>query len=255
MSPEQRRRDNAALREAARELSGTRDADVMVATLDSLSARFAGQVPATTFEAIREQLKPRSQRRPDSALEARAVQELGALRVRLDDWSLSRGGWKAIESGLLRSYARGRKALARARDRRSLEDLHAWRKRVKDLWYQERLLTPICGPGVGGQAKDAHQLADLLGDDHDLALLGQALAGDEMLIPVDAGAVVKLIEHRRDELQADAIAIGERVYAESPKAFRRRMRRSWNGGRALAQAPRDSQPAELAQATRQPQPS
>jgi hypothetical protein len=62
-------------------------------------------------------------------------------------------------------------------------------------------------------------------------------------------AVVELIDHRRRELQTEAIALGERVYADSPKAFRRRMRRSWRAGRALAEAPQEGHPAGLAAAT------
>jgi CHAD domain-containing protein len=252
MPAAQRRRENAALREAARELSGTRDADVMIATVDSLADRFVGQLPATAFDAIREQLRSQGSARPGSALESRAVGELGAIRVRVDDWQLSRDGWKAIEEGLVLSYKRGRKAFARARKQRSVEDLHAWRKRVKDLWYHERLLAAVCGPAVGGQAKDAHRLADLLGDDHDLALLRQTLTRDAMPIPADIDAVVTLIDHRREELQSEAVAIGERVYADSPKAFGRRMRRLWLGGRALAEVPHESRPADVAAATRQP---
>lgn len=252
IASEGRRRENATLREAARELSGTRDAAVMTATLDDLAERFAGQVPAKAFDAIREQLRSQGGHRPDSALQARAVQELGALRVRVDDWKLVRGGWRAIESGLLRSYTRGRKAFGRAREERSVENLHAWRKRVKDLWYHERLLGPICGPAVRGQAKDAHRLADLLGDDHDLAVLREELAPHAMPVPVDVNAVVELIDHRRGELQTEAVALGDRVYADSPKAFRRRMRTSWRAGRALAEAPMEVRPAELAAATRKP---
>src|SRR5947199_4945963 len=56
MSSGQRRRENAALREAARELAGIRDADAMISTVDQLSERFAGQLPSAAFDAIREQL-------------------------------------------------------------------------------------------------------------------------------------------------------------------------------------------------------
>src|SRR5436305_11773506 len=59
MPSEQRRRENAVLRDAARRLSGRRDADVMISTLDGLGDRFSGQVPASTFAAIREQLSSR----------------------------------------------------------------------------------------------------------------------------------------------------------------------------------------------------
>lgn len=128
--------------------------------------------------------------------------------------------------------------------------MHAWRKRVKDLWYHERLLAPICGPAVRGQAKDAHRLAGLLGDDHDLGVLRQVLTSDQIAVAVDLNAVVRLIDHRRAELQSEAIQIGHRVYAEKPKGFRRRLRRSWHAGRAVAAAARDQNPAELAHATR-----
>lgn len=59
-----------------------------------------------------------------------------------------------------------------------------------------------------------------------------------------------LIDYRRGELQTEAIYIGERVYTEKPEAFRRRMRRYWTAGRAIANAPHERHPAELADATR-----
>jgi CHAD domain-containing protein len=252
---EQRRRENRALRDAARRLSGVRDADVMIETITQLSERFAGQLPESAFREVADQLERDRDARRDggptgSALDTRAVQELGAVRLRIDDWQLTQGGWSAIESGLLRSYRQGRRGFSRAQRDPSLEDLHAWRKRVKDLWYQERLIGPICGPAIRGQAKDAHRLADLLGDDHDLGVLRQTLTRDHVAVVVDLDALVGLIDHRREELQTEAIHIGQRVYAEKPKAFRRRLRRSWNAGRAVARAPLEQDPTELAQATR-----
>jgi hypothetical protein len=175
----------------------------------------------------------------------------GRARVRVDDWKLTRGGWEAIEPGLLRSYQQGRQTLADARRKPSLDDLHAWRKRVKDLWYHERLLTSICGPAVRGHAEDAGRLADLLGDDHDLGVLRQVLIRDHLDVAVDLDAVVKLIDYRRSELHTEAIHLGERVYAETPPAFGRRMKRSWKAGRAVARAALEQRPAELAQATRE----
>lgn len=254
MLPKQRRQENAALREAARGLADARDADVMITTLDQLADRFAGQVPESTFGAVRQQLEltrhAQRSRLAGSGFATRAFQDLDAVRLRVDDWRLTQGGWKAIDTGLLRSYRRGRKAFARARSQRSLEDLHAWRKRVKDLWYQERLLAATCGPAIRGQAKDAHQLADLLGDDHDLGVLRDVLTRNQMDVAVDLDALVSLIDYRRAELQSAAISIGERVYAEKAKAFERRMRRCWKAGRAVASAPDKRHPADLADATR-----
>jgi hypothetical protein len=45
-------------------------------------------------------------------------------------------------------------------------------------------------------------------------------------------ALLGLIDHRREQLLAEAILAGERVYAERPKAFARRVRRCWYAGRA-----------------------
>jgi CHAD domain-containing protein len=254
MAPKQRRRENAALRAAARELSAARDAEVMIDTLGQLSERYVGQLPETTFNEIRAQLEQtRDAQRGqliETALSARAVQELGAVRVRVEEWKLRHGGWQAVEKGLSRSYRDGRSAFARARSRRSTAALHAWRKRAKDLWYQERLLSEICGPVVAGQAKDAHRLADLLGDDHDLGVLRDTLTRGAVHAPADIDAVVRLIDHRRHQLQSEAVYLGGRVYAEKPKAFIRRMHRSWTAGRGRAAAERDQHPGELAEATR-----
>lgn len=254
--PKQRRYENRALRDAARGLSGMRDADVMIEKMAKLSDRFAGQLPERAFEAIAEQLerdRDAERDRPSSSTRAtRAVDELAAVRRRIDDWQLTQSGWSAIESGLLRAFRDGRDAFARARRERSLDTWHTWRKRVKDLWYQERLLAAACGPAISGHAKDAHRLADLLGDDHDLGVLRQTVTRDHRAAPVDLDAVIALIDHRREELQTEAIHVGERVYAEKPKAFRRRMRRSWHAGRAVAHAPFEQNPLELAQATRDP---
>jgi CHAD domain-containing protein len=136
------------------------------------------------------------------------------------------------------------------RDAPTDEHLHEWRKRVKDLWYELRLIAEIGGPSLRGQAKDAHALADLLGDDHDLAVLRERLLGPAGGVAADVDAVLGLLDHRREQLQAQAMALGERVYAERPKAFLRRVRASWRAGRHQYRESLRRDPAELADATR-----
>ena len=64
ISPKRRRRENRALRDAARGLSGARDADVMAETIAQLFDRFAGQLPHSTFTEIAEELeRTRDERR------------------------------------------------------------------------------------------------------------------------------------------------------------------------------------------------
>jgi CHAD domain-containing protein len=250
----QRRCENRALRHAARTLSAARDAEAMLATLDDLSERYAGQLPERTFEAVRAPLDRRRDAQREqlagSDLPARAAAELAAVRARIDDWELTERGWSVVEDGLRRSYRDGRRAFRRAGDHRSGADWHQWRKRVKDLWYHQRLLSAVAGPVCAGQAKDAHRLADLLGDDHDLVVLRHALAGEASHAAADLDAVAGLIDHRQHELRRQALQLGGRVYGEKPKSFVHRMRAMWRAGRGQRAAAAEQRPAELAHATR-----
>jgi CHAD domain-containing protein len=253
MPRDQRRRENRALRDASRELSGARDAEAMLETLNGLAGRYVGQVPERTFEVVREEFERRRDGARERLLESAgagasagsgaaagavggpAVDELDAARGRVAGWELRRDGWGAVEAGVRRSYRDGRRAFAAARADRSMAVWHEWRKRAKDLWYQQRLLRDVAGPVVAGHAKDAHLLADLLGDVHDLGVLRAALT-ERLHAPVDSDAVVELLDHRRGQLEEEALAIGARVYAERPKVFVRRVRRMWKAGSSHAAA-------------------
>src|SRR5581483_7378047 len=119
LEADERRRENDALRSAGRRLSAARDAEVMLEATDALAEQFAGRLPQTTFDAIRRHLvaerDPARRRMLESGLTGQVADELRAVRSRIDDWTLHASGWKALEPGLERSYARGRAALAKAR--------------------------------------------------------------------------------------------------------------------------------------------
>jgi CHAD domain-containing protein len=250
----ERRHANVALRDVGRRLSGTRDAEVLVQALDDLHERYAGQVPMAVFSAFRAQLDDERAaaraRLADPMLARETVVELAGLRERIERWRLRTGGWDAVGGGLRRSYGRGRKAFRQARSEPNDENLHEWRKRSKDTWYHLRLIAPVCGEAIRGQAKDAHALADLLGDDHDLAVLRERLVAHGHEVATDVEALLGLVDHRRGQLQSAAMLAGERVYAERPKEFTRRIHRCWHAGRTQAKAARASDPAELAEASR-----
>jgi CHAD domain-containing protein len=228
------RRENDALRDVGLALSGTRDADVRVATAQQLAEHAAGRLPADVLHALREALaaeaaEGRAGGDADAARFAPVIEALRAAELRVEAWPLPGADWDAVLAGVTRAYARGREAFATARATPEPELLHAWRKRAKDLWYHERLLAPAWPGVLAAQAEEAHALSELLGDDHDLAVLAERLADEAPpLAPVvDAqrAELRALIAHRSDELRADAIRLGRRVYAESPKAFTRRLAR------------------------------
>jgi CHAD domain-containing protein len=253
MSPGARRQENRALRTAARGLSQSRDAEALLGTIDDLAERYAGQLPVHEFDSVRGSLQRRrdAERVDLAGREAidRAIAELAAVRDRTDRWAFGAEDWDAVRHGLRRSYRDGRRAWHRARDSGSTEDWHGWRKRAKDLWYEQRLLAATGGPAVAGLAKDAHHLADLLGDDHDLAVLRSALRSGQIELAGDLEGLLGLIDHRREQLQSQALALGARIYADRPTVYSSRIRTMWQSGREHAAAAQGQRPDALAQAT------
>ena len=215
---------NAGLRDAGRLLSGTRDADVMVATARKLADRSVGHVAAETFDLLVAALEERAAAQRGEGDGASAVADartaIGGLRSAIAGWGLERARRRTLVAGLRRSYERGRAQLDVLReDPADAEASHDWRKRVKDLWYQQRLVAPAWPAVLEAQAEEAHGLSELLGDEHDLAVLAEHLAGGTPAVPADLAPFCTLIERRRAELSGDALRLGSRIYAERPRAF------------------------------------
>ena len=107
------------------------------------------------------------------------------------------------------------------------------RKRVKDLWYQLRLIRDADKHVLGALADHAHDLSDHLGDDHDLALLREEVQRrlDAFASPADQRHLLQEIDQRRGELQFAAISLGERIYAEKPKKFTNRLSKLYRRSR------------------------
>src|SRR5258708_1669762 len=124
-----------------------------------------------------------------------------------------------------RTYKRGRQVLTSAIKKTSPENLHAFRKREKELWYQLRLLRPLA-PAVFKELNDELKtIGQYLGQVHDLAFVGQRLSSIGPARKQGHRILNALIDSRTNELQYTAIALGERFYAERPRQFARRIAR------------------------------
>jgi CHAD domain-containing protein len=238
------RAENICFRDTAAELAGVRDADVMLATLGYLEERY-GELPgagarlrpalvAHRFRAAAGSLKPASKA---------AVETLAEAHDRVEDWPLETDGFEAFEDGLGRIYRKGRRAYRAAQKLPSAENMHEWRKRVKDHWYHVLLLQDIWKPVMSALSDEAHDLSDRLGDDHDLAVLldwahrqASTLDGAD---PVLRGFDV-ILESRRRELQAEAFDYGARLYADKPSVFVDRLEGWWEASRSAVSPQRTS---------------
>ena len=230
------RRENEHYRDVARKLSSFRDAEILVEALDGLGERF-GPSARDRFDAFRGQLEEEKRAAHDDGSVERAMvgaaAELAAGRSRIDVLPLDGDGWDLLGPGLHRSYRRGRKRLRAVEEEASVTNLHELRKRVKDLWCQLRLIADADREMLGSLADQTHDLSDHLGDDHDLALLREQVQRrrDAFTSPGDQRHLLEEIDQRRGELQFAAISLGDRIYAEKPKRFIKRLHRRWGAWR------------------------
>ncbi len=223
------RRENERYRDAARLLSPAREAEVNLATLAALRARYPDEAPDAT--ELREALERERDELATTggALDeriARAVAAIAPGAAEIAEWQLAGDDFALVQAGIERAYERGRRGLRAVRDVPSPENVHDWRKRVKDLWYQLRLLRDAWPAVLKATAGEAHELADLLGDHHDLSVLAETAAALAPEDP-DTAALVALTERRQAELLAAALPLGDRLYAEKPGRFTRRIGRYW----------------------------
>ena len=221
---------NRMARDAAAQISPIRDAHAVLRSFDRLLADVDGELTTGGLFAVRAELSRRGHEASQSVASHEAevhdaLEGLVALRALVADCEVD-DDVDVVIAGLTRTYRRGTDAMDRAHRRVDDEALHDWRKREKDLWYATRLLTPWAPAMLGPQARVLHVLSEDLGDDHDLAVLTDlididtdAFGGEEA-----TQAATTLAATSRQALQEHAFGLGVQVYAERPKAFRRRFR-------------------------------
>jgi CHAD domain-containing protein len=214
--------ENATLRDIARSLSATREAARLVETLAVVAERLVGRVGELELDALRVRVAQiAAAARPAGAgtggIPVEVAGQLAEAVTRAGALDFSRCDTGTLVAGSVRAYARGVQALTVACEQTTAEHLHEWRKRAKDLWYQQRLLRDAWPEVLKAQADAADRLTKLLGDDHDLAELAAHLP--------DEPAVNEAVDELRAAIQAEAWRLGRRLYAEKPKAFGRRLAR------------------------------
>ena len=220
------KQENAAFRDTGRRLSGVRDASVLIETLDKLEQAAGPELPSAGTAELRERLETErkealeSLKKDDAVIDA-VLAELEHARTRTATWTFDTDGFAALEPGLRRIYRRGRKAMKAASAEPSTENLHEWRKRVKELWHAEQILRPASPKKMKKLAKKTHGLSDLLGDDHDLAELRKYAVTHPRCFDnhVKQEALLAVIDRRRKALQRTALDLGAKLYRRSPKRF------------------------------------
>jgi CHAD domain-containing protein len=233
-------RENTTFRDIGRSLSELRDRQVVADTLDALLEDNRDELPEGDLGPLRGRLVDERERvRPNTGSLAEAVAELERARARTAGWTFEHPDFDAVGPGLRRIYRRGRRAFEVAREDPTIENLHEWRKRMKDLWYAAQILRPASPRRMKALASHAHDVSDLLGEEHDLAVLNAEAR--QSRAPADEATLTALdgvIDRRRADLRHRALSAGEDLYARKPKKFVARIERRWRKRVESAPQPR-----------------
>jgi CHAD domain-containing protein len=219
--------ENRCVREIGRLVSDLRDAQVRLQTFIELRDKASKKTERQIFPRTEELLllERESFSAAFAGWQSQAIPQLEGVKARLMEWPLDGLNWKQICGAVCKIYRRGQRALAKTIDDPEPESFHAWRKRVKDVWYQLRILQPLNRVVLEEMARDAEVLGELLGIEHDLDFLWARLkkeCGDQHLA-AELTQLQKLITKRCKRLRRDALELGRRFYAEPSKAFAKRI--------------------------------
>ncbi|MCA9973127.1 MAG: CHAD domain-containing protein, partial [Anaerolineales bacterium] len=168
----------------------------------------------------------------DDALST-AAGMIADARARVPGWPLNRHAFAAVSGGLKKVYKRGRNRMADAADEPEAENFHEWRKRVKYLWYNVRILRPAWEEPLDELADEIHLLSDDLGDAHDLAEMQTQIAAHASTLSTAAhDALLGILKQEQARLRAAAFSRGRRIYAEKPGQFVDRLAAYWDAWQA-----------------------
>ena len=216
--------DIAVLGELGRALSEFRDAAALIETVDLLAQHSRGPQVWEQLADVRRTLRRRAEKtcnRTDlrSSLE-HGIVGLRRLKRGTASWKLG-DGFDAIAPGLKRSFRRGKKALRKAREEQSAERFHDLRKRVKDRWYQARVLESLWPHPALTPEKALRDLQEDLGDDHNLEVL-------RSLIPAKSGELRAMVETMQDGLRAKSLEAALALYEPKGRDFIAELSALWD---------------------------
>jgi len=219
--------EDRCVRKIGQLVSDLRDAQVRMQTLVELRDEAARGPKDNPFPRLEEllSLERESFSAAFAGWQKQAIPQLERVEARLLKWPLEDLTWKQICGAVAKIYKRGQRGLAKTIGDPEPENFHAWRKRVKDLWYQLRILQPLNRVVLEEMAHDAEVLGELLGREHDFDFLWARLereSGDEALRD-ELACLQKLIRKQGKRLRTNALELGRRFYAEPAKAFAKRI--------------------------------
>ncbi len=238
------RRENAQLRDIGLSLSGARDRHVLLETANKLEGA-AGMARKGLMSGLRNCIAAVNGAGLPLSMQ-QAQDRLAEANDRLAGLHIEGSGFDIVGAGLERSYRKARRAFAHAYREPTDEAFHEWRKGAQAHWRQMTLLARAWPEYLSARASEARTLSQLLGDDHDLAML-VAFVHSEAAVALSgehAALIEKAARQRQAELREAGRPRGERLFAEPPKRLRRSIGAYWQAAAALKEHELDEATAD-----------
>ena len=217
-------------RELMRAIASARDA---LSALDALADLRKADLPLspTSTETIRARLTEMRDAAGATSftktLRERLSRYLDYATLSLERWPLKAIDFETVTDGLTATYRRARQLVPDSWADAEAEHLHDLRRRVVEHRHQMDLIEPLW-PRLGKVwAEEAQRLRNQLGSCQDLAVLTSFTAPHQPLAPWRS-RLSPLIEARRQAHLKTAERLAGRLFAEKPKAFRRRIAALWS---------------------------
>ena len=222
--------ENAFYRDAGRKLSDLRDSTVLIYTFDKLIKNSELEMSSFDFSLFRNFLVEshktiRIAKSKKSALMNSLSTDVLLARSRVFDWPLSGDNFSLIKRNLQQIYEQGQNSMFAVFSEALKENVHEWRKRIKDLWYSIRILSNLWPEIMNPLVTLLGKLSDTLGDANDLFLLKEKITSNQSKFKDEQHTreLINFIDKRIIDLLRDARTIGRKVYSENPKYFVGRM--------------------------------
>jgi len=224
------KRENSFYAESGRTLSDLRDSTVLIYTFNKLIKKSDLKTSGFDFSIFRNFLIEKhnnisaSKHKKSEVINSLST-ELILARSRVFDWGISGDSFKIIKKDLRRIYEQGQIQMYAVLNEAIKQNVHEWRKRVKDLWYSMRILSNIWPEIMNPLVNLLRKLSDTLGDTNDLYLLKEEIISNQNKFKDDqhTNELINIIDKRIVALIKEARFIGRKIYSEESKYFVGRM--------------------------------
>lgn len=223
-------------------LAAARDAQALLDAVDKLERNTepgAGEGPIQSVRGWLHKRRQAAEQNLEQSTGSEAMRRLLELRPAFSGLAVYPDDFSPLAKGLERCYRATRKSFKTAFDTGEAEDLHEWRKGVQHHWRHMQLLAPCWPSELTARADAARALSQLLGDDHDIAMLVHLVSTPTMTFgsPEETADFIKRCRRRHKALRKEAKVKGERLFVEKPGPFTERIHAYWTTAAVGADKP------------------